>query len=189
MKRCTHVMVFAILSILLIGTPGWAEETEDGESSDHSELRHHKNEFAVFLGGTDEHGHATEFTWGLDYKRRVAERWAIGGLFDYAGGGLRNSIVAASVTWYPVGKLSLMAAPGVEFHRGRGSSDGCGCAGTLKSEEPGASDKDATYFVLRLGVGWDFKIVKSYGIQPQVNLDLVNGEKVWVYGFNFTYGW
>ncbi len=128
--------------------------------------------------------------WGLDYKRRVADRWAVGGLFDYAGGELRNAIVAASVTWYPVGKLSLTAAPGIEFHRGRESNDGCGCG--WNSQKRGArrrSDEDATYFVLRLGVGWDFPIVESYGIEPQINLDLVNGEKVWVYGVNFIYAW
>jgi len=210
MKNLSLILITALFSILLGGSPAIAQESDHTEKSattahesdeEHAETAgpenhgeepggrpHHLDEFAIFLGGTDEHGHPTEFTWGLDYKRRVADRWAVGGLFDYAGG-LRNAIVAASVTWYPIGKLSLMAAPGIEFHQGRGSSEGCGCAGTLKSEEPGEADQDATYFVLRLGVGWDFHIGKAFGIQPQVNLDLVNDEKVWVYGFNFTYAW
>jgi len=207
-------MVLALLSTLLGASQGLAQETEHheqgqeatqeaheeehaeeaeheehGESEGHGRSLHHKNDVAIFLGGTDEHGHPTEFTWGLDYKRRVAERWAVGGLFDHAGGSLRNAIVAASVTWLPVGKLSLTAAPGIEFHRGRSSNEGCGCAGSAKSEETGEADQDATYFVFRLGVGWVFPIGQSYAIEPQLNLDLVNGEKVWVYGVNFIYAW
>ena len=57
---------------------------------------------------------------GLDYRRVITRRWAVGALFDYAEGDLRNSVVAASVTWLPVGRLALTAAPGVEFHEGRG---------------------------------------------------------------------
>ena len=170
-----------------------SEEAEHEEhGGEHGERPHHKNDFAIFLGATDEHGHDTEFTWGLDYKRRVAERWAVGGLFDYAGGGLRNAILAASVTWLPGGGLTLTAAPGIEFHRGRSANEGCGCGGSTKSEETGEhgeADKDATYFVFRLGVGWGFPIGESYAIEPQVNLDLVEGEKVWVYGVNFIYAW
>ena len=207
----SRTVILALFSILLVaslgaaqeaeheehGTPPeheahgeeHAEEAEDEEhGGGHGGRPHHKNDFAIFLGGTDEHGHPTEFTWGLDYKRRVAEHWAVGGLFDYAGG-LRNAIVAASVTWMPVGNLTLTAAPGIEFHQGRSSNEGCGCAGSAKSEETGEADKDATYFVLRLGVGWGFLIGQSYAIEPQVNLDLVNGEKVWVYGVNFIYAW
>jgi len=210
MSRTIQLMVFALLSILLGASPSLAQEAEHqehdtapaqeehveeaeheehGESEGHGGRPHHKNDFAVFLGGTDEHGHPTEFTWGLDYKRRVADRWAVGGLFDHAGGELRNSMVAASVTWFPIGKLTLTAAPGIEFHRGRSSNEDCGCGGSAKSEETGEADEDATYFVFRLGVGWGFPIGKSYGIEPQVNLDLVEGEKVWVYGLNFVYAW
>jgi len=169
-----------------------AEHEEHGESEGHGGRPHHLNDVAIFLGGTDEPGHPTEFTWGLDYKRRIAERWAVGGLFDHAGGELRNAIVAASITWLPVGNLTLTAAPGIEFQRGRGSSEGCNCPHALETDDGGEhdeADKDETYFVFRLGVGWGFPIGDSYAIEPQVNLDLVNGEKVWVYGFNFIYAW
>jgi hypothetical protein len=208
----SRTVILALFSILLVASFGAAQEpehqehgtpleheaqgeehAEEAEHEEHGEEHegqpHHKNDFAIFLGGTDEHGHPTEFTWGLDYKRRVAEHWAVGGLFDYAGGELRNSIVAASVTWFPIGKLTLTAAPGIEFHRGRSSNEDCGCGESAKSEETGEADKNARYFILRLGVGWGFPIGQSYAIEPQVNLDLVNGEKVWVYGANFIYAW
>lgn len=161
-----------------------AEAVEhEGEDSSHH-LRDHLNEVAVFLGGTDEQGHDTEFTWGLDYKRRIAERWAVGALFDYAGGGLRDAVVAPMVVFWPgLGNLQLLAAAGVEFHQGR---DG---GGHQKSGEGGGSDEDATYFLFRLGIGYDIHLGESFGLVPTVNLDFVNNEEVWVYGLAVTYGW
>jgi len=160
-----------------------AENVEhEGEHSSHHP-RDFKNEVAVFVGGTDEHGHDTELTWGIDYKRRIAERWAVGVLFDYAGGGLRNAVLAPMVAFWPgLGNLQLLAAAGVEFHQGR---DG---GGHQKSGEGGGTDKDATYFLLRLGVGYDIHLGESFGLVPVVNLDFVNNEKVWVYGLAVTYG-
>jgi hypothetical protein len=163
-----------------------AEQAGEGEHEDaHSSHRPRdfRNEVAVFLGGTDEHGHGTEITWGLDYKRRIAERWAVGVLFDYAGGELRNAVLAPMVAFWPgVGKLQLMAAAGVESHQGR---DG---GGHQKSDEGGGTDEDATYFLFRLGIGYDFHLGESFGLVPVVNLDFVNNEKVWVYGLAVTYG-
>jgi hypothetical protein len=157
-------------------------EHEDAHSSHHP--RDFRNEVAVFLGGTDEHGHGTEITWGLDYKRRIAERWAVGALFDYAGGELRNAVLAPMVAFWPgLGNLQFLAAVGVEFHQGRGGDD------HQKSGEAGEADQDATYFLIRIGVGYDFHLGESFGLVPVVNLDFVNNEKVWVYGLAFTYGW
>jgi hypothetical protein len=162
-------------------------EAEAAEHEKHGEFehgRHHKNEVALFLGGTDEKGHDTEFTWGLDYKRRIAERWAVGVIFDYAGGELRNSILAPSVSFWPgFGELQLLAAAGIEFHDGR--DDG----GILKAaEEEHGSDTNHRYFLVRLGIAYDFHLPKGFGIVPQINLDLVNNKEVWVWGLALTYG-
>ena len=162
----------------------YAEAVEhEGEHSSHHP-RDFKNEVAVFVGGTDEHGHGTELTWGVDYKRRIAERWAVGVLFDYAGGEQRNAVLAPMVAFWPgLGNLQLMAAAGVEFHQGR---DG---GGHQKSAEGGGTDDDATYFLFRLGIGYDIHLGESFGLVPVVNLDFVNNEKVWIYGLAVTYGW
>jgi hypothetical protein len=146
--------------------------------------RAHNNELALFLGATDEHGHDAEFTWGADYKRRVAERWAVGVLFDYAGGELRNYVVAPMVAYWPgLGNLQLLAAPGIEYHDGRGGD-------AQLEADPGHHDidEDHTYFLFRLGLGYDIHLGERFGVVPNVNLDFVNGEEVWVYGLAFTYG-
>ena len=168
-----------------------AEQEDHVEAKGHGGRSHPKNDVAIFLGLTDEHGQALEPTLGFDYKRRIAHRWSFGGLFDYAGGDLRNAFFAASITWWPVGKFGLTAAPGIEIHRGRGPTVSCGCGGSQNSEGPEEDlfDEDERYFVLRLGVGWPFPIGENYAIEPNVNIDLVDGEKVWVYGFNFIYAW
>ena len=138
MKRLRRATIAPLLVVLLavpaVGIAGDEEyATEDphaAEAAEHEEhggghhLRDFKNEVALFLGSTDEHGHDSEFTWGLDYKRRVAERWAIGGYFDYAGGELRNTVLGVLVGFWPgLGNLQLMAGPGVEFHEGRDQVD------------------------------------------------------------------
>jgi len=84
------------------------------------------------------------------------------------------------VYWKPFGGgFTLLAAPGVEYHSGRGEGEH-----HLKSDHA-ASDGDETYFLLRLGVTYWFHVGSRYGIGPAVNLDLVNGHEVWVYGVNF----
>ena len=135
------------------------------------------------MGGTDERGHDTEFTWGLDYKRKIARRWAVGLLFDYAGGELRNSLLAPSVSFWPgIGGLQLLAAAGIEFHEGR---NGGGHGGTRSGDE---ADAEATYFLFRVGLAYDIHLAERFGLAPGVNLDFVNGEEVWVYGLTLTCG-
>ena len=169
------------------------EAASHEEHSSHHDRSHIKNEFALFLGATDEHGHDTQFTWGFDYKRRIADRrMALGAFFDHAGGDLRNTVLGGLFVWWPVGNLELYAGPGVEFHNGRNQDGGTGDEGhEFKSEggEHGGADPNETYFVVRVGVGWDFHVGSSYGIVPTVAVDFVDGEEVWVYGLAATYGW
>ncbi len=167
-----------------VGAVETAEETapHGGEASAHHG-RAHRNEVAVFLGETSESGHDAEFTWGLDYKRRISDQWAAGVIFDYAGGELRNSIVAPSISFWPgLGNLQLIGAVGVEFHNGRNSG------GHEESEHGEASDSDETYFLVRLGAAYDIHLGGSFGLVPQVNLDFVESEEVWVYGLGVSYG-
>jgi hypothetical protein len=54
-----HSARVGLLALALVAAPVIAgEESHSG--------RDHKNEVALFLGWTDESGHATEPTWGVD---------------------------------------------------------------------------------------------------------------------------
>jgi hypothetical protein len=160
------------------------EHAEQAEAAEHHEAagHHHKHELALFLGATDEPGHDPEFSLGFEYEYRFAPRWGIGGLFDYAGGELRNTVLGIPVYWHPGGGWKLIAAPGLEHHNGRNGESGA----HAKSDAHGEADKDETYFLIRLGVAYDIHIGSRYGLAPAINLDLVNNEEVWVYGLNFA---
>ena len=178
-----------LIASALVAAPAAAEADDEAhvaheEASSTHYMRDIKHEVAIFVGATDESGHDSEFTWGLDYRLRLAGRWAVGALYDYAGGGLRNTVLAASATYWPLsGRLQLLVAPGVELHEGRGSGEH---SKSGLAEEP---NEDSTEFLVRVGVAYDIHLDENFGLVPQVNLDFVAGEKVWVYGISGTYGW
>lgn len=174
---------------VFVAFPALAEEEHaphaeaDGEPGHHADEGHHfNNGLALFLGATDEKGHGTEPTWGLEYARWLSDRWAVGGLFDYAGGEQRNAVIAPAVFWKPFGGgFTLVAAPGVEYHSGRGTA----VEPHLLKAAVTAVDEDETYFVFRLGAAYWFHFGHRYGLAPAVNVDFVNGHEVLIYGVNF----
>lgn len=178
-----------VIALVVFAIPAVAEEDhpESGEHSNaaehHGEQAHQfKNAFALFLGATNEHGHGTEPTWGIEYARVLSPHWGVGGLIDYAGGQQRNTVIAPMVVWKPFAGVGfvLLAAPGVEYHNGRGAGEH-----HLLKAGATAVDEDETYFVLRLGTAYYFHVGSRFGIGPTVNLDLVDGHEVWVYGVSF----
>lgn len=166
-----------------------AEHAEEATHHDHAEgAEHHagshhdsKHAMGLFLGVTDESGHDSDQTFGLEYAYKLSKNWAVGGLIDYAGPDQRNWIAAPVVYWKPgLGGLILLAAPGVEYHDGRGEVE----HHHLKASDSEV-DEDSTEFLFRLGAIYMFHIGSRYGIGPTVNLDLVNGHEVLVYGLTF----
>ncbi len=180
-----------IMAVILTAIGAFPVAAEEGHNEHQEAAEHHsdhghdfKNGLALFLGATNEHGHGTEGTWGLEYGRVLSPHWIVGGLIDYAGGSQRNIVIAPAVSWKPFGGgFVLLAAPGVEFHDGRGTVEH-----HLSKAESAARDKDETYFVLRLGTVYYFHVGSRFGIGPAVNVDFVEGEEVWVYGVNFEVG-
>jgi hypothetical protein len=165
-------ITFAVVAVLLLVLPAAAADESHGTGSEaeHASSRHHdfRHELALFAGGTDEQGHDTELTLGLEYAYELSPKIALGPLLEHVGGELRNTILAVPLHWKPAGGLILLAGPGVEYHEGRGRGD-----------------EDDTHFLFRLGVGYNFHLGERYSVLPSVNLDLVDGEEVWVWGASF----
>ena len=178
------VIALAVLAFPVMAEISHTESAEHVSGTEHPGDAGHqfKNGLALFLGATNEHGHGTEGTWGLEYGRALSPHWTVGGLIDYAGGSQRNMVIAPMVVWKPLagGGFVLLAAPGVEYHNGRGTVEH-----HLSKAEVAAEDKDETYLLLRLGTAYYFHVGSRFGIGPAVNLDLVEGEEVWIYGVNF----
>lgn len=200
-RRLVHVWLFVCLVVVVVTGTAVAQEhgdgtsaepaghpsdaEEHGESAGHHEHAFHPNDVGVFIGATDEKGHDLQFTYGLDYERRFSQHWGVGALVDYAGGDLRNTVLAVPVYWHPGGGWKLIAAPGVELHNGRG-----GGGEHAKSDEGhGEADGDETHFLFRLGAGYHFHVADHWGVVPTVDLDFVDGEEVLVYGVGLAYGW
>ncbi len=188
-SRIYPTIIICAIATAIWASPAMAEEEYDvhQENAEHHDSGSHhdfKNGLSIFLGATDEPGHGNEPTWGLEYGRVLSDRWTIGGLLDYAGGAQRNMVIAPAVFWKPFGGgFVLLAAPGFEVHSGRDEVDH-----HLLKVDAGAVDEDKTYFVMRFGAAYYFHFGSRYGIGPTVNLDLVNGHEVWVYGVNFEVG-
>ena len=118
---------------------------------------------SLFAGITDDRGDNV-FSMGLDYEYHLSELIGVGGLLDVAGGDVRSFVVGVPVFVHPVGGLLLLAAPGVE-HQNDGSNE----------------------FLIRIGVGWEFEVGERFVLTPILNVDFVDGDKVYVYGVAFGY--
>ena len=141
-----------------------AEDSHHEESADHSEHHFHRNHFAVFLGVTEEEEHSA-FSVGFDYERRLTRLFGIGALIDFATGDVRSGVWGIPFILHPGKGWKLYVAPGRE----------------------NGSERDAE-FMFRVGVLYDFEVGKVT-ISPAFNVDLVDGEEIYVYGVNIGRGW
>ncbi len=124
---------------------------------------YHKNVLGVFAGITHAGRRENEPAIGLEYSRRINEHFSIGGLAEYTGGDADFWVGAIPFGWH-LGHWKLYVAPGVEDgHHG--------------TEE-----------LVRLGAEYAFGLGGGWEIAPQVNVDFVDGEDVWVMGVVFARG-
>jgi len=116
----------------------------------------HPNMLGVFLGETFD-GREEEFTIGLEYERRVNQSFGIGAFAEYVSGDLDFWVYGLPFA-YHTGRWKLYLAPAVE--------DG----------------EHGSEFLVRVGGEYAFE-VGEWEISPQLNLDFVDSEEVWVLGF------
>jgi len=142
-----------------------------------TEHEFHRNHFGGFLGAsthsdTDETG----FTLGLEYARQFAPRWAVGAYTELVGGDLeRDIILLVGAVFYPMPRLGLVVAPGVEF----ASKD---------VEHHGVVEKeDETEFLLRLGAAYGFPVGQA-SLGPAVFVDWADKRWTLVYGIGMVTG-
>jgi hypothetical protein len=176
----------AMILLSLVGPPVTAQEyveEQHGEATagEHEEHEFHRHHVSVFLGATTadipvggEHGNAgteseggdgseettteTESTIGLDYQYRFSRAWGLAFAFEYVGGDARNWMAGLAPALHPVAGLEIYAGPG--FERNDGENE----------------------FVFRVGMGYEFELGR-WGLTPAFNVDFVDGEQTYVYGF------
>jgi hypothetical protein len=171
-----HVAV-VVLSVLTLATAQGRENEPDtrGTPAEHpnSENDFHRNHFGGFLGfSTHSDNDETAFTLGLEYARQFNPRWAVTAYTELVGGDLeRDIILLVGAVFYPIPRLGLVVAPGIEI------------ANKDVEHHGDVSKEDETEFLLRFGAGYSFPVGQA-SLGPAVFVD--TGDKRWTLVFGVT---
>ena len=138
-------------------------QTDEHETNLDPESMHnfHPNSLALFVGVTDEGRHQA-LALGIEYERRLNESFGVGVLAEHTFGDLDFWVYAVPFA-YHTGRWKFYIAPGVED-------------GDHGSES-----------LVRVGGEYAFE-VGEWEISPQLDVDLVDGDEVFVLGVTFGKG-
>ena len=160
--------IAAILLVFALAVPDAAcadDGTGNADSGHSGATGHHDHAIGLFLGFAAEESGAREdgVALGIEYERRLSDRFGIGGIVEHTYGELDVWVYAVSFA-YHTGPWRLYAAPGIEdTHHG--------------------SEK-----MLRIGVEYGLPIGR-WEIAPQFDFDIVDREsEVLVFGLTFARG-
>ncbi len=155
-----------LLPCLLLGVAATCPiKSATGETAEHAvgEEHFHRNVVGVFGGITHEGRRENDPALGVEYERRISESFGIGALAEYTSSEDEFWVFAVPFAFH-TGPWKLYLAPGVE------------------------DSEHGTEHLVRLGVEYAFDLSGGWEIAPQIDLDLVDGEEVWVFGLVFARG-
>lgn len=123
---------------------------------------------ALFVGGgVEEKKDHDKNTWavGLEYEYRFSDLWGVGAVFEKLGeDAIRNRALIVPFSFHPGRGWRLFTGPGYEWN----------------------SKKDK--MLLRMGVGYEFKLGGHWSIAPEALVDLIeNGDNTWLAGVAIGY--
>jgi len=148
--------VLFIAAISLAAANALAEEIASEHGSDH-----HKNVVGIFAGLAHGGLRQNELAIGVEYARHIRGNFSIGAVAEYTAGDADFWVFVIPFA-YNLGDWKIYAGPGIEDgHHGK--------------EE-----------LLRLGVERPFEMSGGWEISPQLNVDFVDGEVVWIIGALFA---
>jgi len=148
--------VLFVAAISIGAATAQAEEAAHGHGSDE-----HKNIAGIFAGVTHGGQRLNAAAFGLEYARHIGGNFSIGAVAEYTAGDADFWVFVVPFV-YSVGHWKMYVGPGIE--------DG----------HHGKED------LVRLGVERAFEISGGWEIAPQLNVDFVDGENVWVIGALFA---
>lgn len=138
------------------------EAAEHEAAAGHEGGHAHKNIVTAFAGITHAGRRKNGLALGLGYDRMITENFSIGVIAEHTFGDADFTVYAIPLA-YRVDRWKFLVAPGVEDgHHG-------------------------TESLLRLAAEYAYKM-DSIEISPQVAVDFVDGEDVWVFGVVFGKG-
>ncbi|MBT8442521.1 MAG: hypothetical protein KJO76_09060 [Gammaproteobacteria bacterium] len=132
---------------------------EEGHAVDEAEKR---NTIGVFVGFTSEERRERGLALGIEGGHYFTESFAISGVLEYTFGDI-DALVGAVPLVYRTGEWRFHAGPGFES----------------------GETTDGTEFLVRVGTEYGFE-AGSIEIAPQLNIDFVDGDAVFVVGVLFA---
>jgi len=158
--RAAHMFLATVIGCSAPLAIVQAEEHEHGTAHEASH-EYHPNLLGLFIGVTDE-GREEALTIGVEYERRINKSFGIGVFAEHLFGDANFWVYGVPFAYHN-GRWKLYIAPGVE--------DG----------------KHGSEFLARIGGEYAFE-AGSWEISPQINLDFVDSEEIWVLGVVFGKG-
>jgi hypothetical protein len=117
------------------------------------------------FGGVTQHGGDAGASIGLEYEYRVNPLFGIGAFGEYAGGEIDTWVFGIPGFIHPYAGWFIRLAPGLEF------------------------EGSETLYFFRTGVGYEFELSPRWGLAPEFNMDILEGNKTeFVYGLSLIYG-
>ncbi len=155
-----QMLATALLMTVLIPGIVCADNTHDEHAKAHD---FHPNVVGLFGGITSEDRRERALTFGIEYERRLNQSFGLGVVAERATGDLDLWVFAVPIAFHN-GPWKLYVAPGVED-----------------------SDHHGSEFLFRVGAEYAFDM-GGYELAPQVDIDFVNGEQVYVFGLVLAWG-
>ena len=163
---------------LLLGSLNQMHAQEHGDAAGASDLEHHKNHGATFLGATTSlNDDVTGFTIGTEYARR----WGLLGLGLFVEMSTsrieRDIIIGVPLSLYAWRGLTFFVAPAVEV-------------GSKNVEHGGETALETELEPLfRFGAAYWFELNETLALAPTLMADVVQGHWALVYGLSVGVGW
>jgi hypothetical protein len=149
-----------LLACCLLLGPGGAIPALASEPEAHEE--HHKNLLALFIGFASEDRRESGFALGLEYERRLNRKFGIGILAEHTFGDIQTNVYVLPLALH-TGPWKFYVAPGIEHSK-------------LGNEN-----------MLRIGGEYAFE-VGHWEVSPQIDLDFVEGDRIFVIGVTIGKG-
>lgn len=168
MDYVSRLSMFLLLAVAAMASPAAAG---DGVGkSHHADSEEHRldahpfrvNTVALFVGMASEGSRDNGVALGLEYEHRFSAAFGIGALAEHTYGDLDTWVLALPFAFHS-GPWKFYLAPGMEYRHSH--------------REP----------MVRLGGEYGFHYGR-WEISPQIDVDLVAGEKIYVMGLTFGRG-
>ncbi len=190
-KRGALAVGILLLSALLTTQQVSAQEEKSGpehSSADpqspsaepqavHDAPHEHRHEAGLFIGGSHSDGE-NGFTFGGEYEFIFHQYFGAGGFVEFIGGDFDERAFGALLYLRPAGKWRIFTGPGGDKRFGEEQHSDPSAEGT----------EEGWKFLWRLGLIYAIPVGSRITISPNVMVDFLEDNQVFVYGVTFSLG-